>query len=244
MAIRSTSQVGFDGDLDAEIDADAPLILLGDTFQDGTRYSGVAGIGSGNAIAFDHAGNDVFNITSTAGVTVYGGSGDDAVHGGSGDDNLFGGSGHDVIEGRNGNDRIFGDSGLNADLSTRFDLAGPILSIVVSTSADTLKPNRDLLVAGDDTLSGGDGNDIVFGDHGTLTQAVIRPADLGVVNDPADDIKASTNQLLLTSRGVTVAQTQSTTTVAATRSTVAMVMIGSSAATARTTSTLIAAASR
>ncbi|MFO0942483.1 MAG: hypothetical protein U0930_17230 [Pirellulales bacterium] len=201
---------GVDGDLDIENNVDAPLILLGDTFQDGQMYSGTPGIGSGRAIAFDNFGNDQFNITSSMGVTVYGGSGDDFISGGSGDDLLLGGSGDDTILGNGGHDRIIGDSGINADLSTRMDRANQILSIVTAFDSNNTNANQDDLVAGDDDLSGNAGNDLIIGDHGTFVLGVIRPASTGNPADPNDDVPASTTQILLTSRAMTEARNEAT----------------------------------
>ncbi|MFK8111404.1 MAG: hypothetical protein AB8B91_04360, partial [Rubripirellula sp.] len=213
---------GVDGDLDIELDVDAPLILLGDTFQNGFRYTGLTGQGSGNALSFDDFGNDIFNITSTSGVTAYGGLGDDIIAGGSGDDLLLGGGGQDTITGNAGHDRIFGDSGLNADLSTRMNLAPAILSIVnvpavltaqqkidFSTTAD-FATNYDSITGNDDDLFGNEGNDLIFGDHGSITMAALTAADDNGTPELDDDTPERLALMLLTSRAVVTAQSEAT----------------------------------
>ncbi|EMI55710.1 calcium-binding protein [Rhodopirellula sallentina] len=219
---------GVDGDINLENDTDAPLILLGDTFQDGVRYAAPGDVGTGAAIRYADAGNDVFNITSTFGVTVYGGLGNDTINGGSGDDLLLGGGGNDTIFGNDGHDSILGDSGLNADLSLRMDMATSILSIahtnpvltetqktLYRTSADYAF-NYDDMTGGDpdnrnDNLFGGNGNDLIFGDHGSITLDVIRPFDDNETPEIlTDDTAASTALLLLTSRAVVNARSEST----------------------------------
>jgi Ca2+-binding RTX toxin-like protein len=49
-------------------------------------------------------GNDTFDITSSIGVEVYAGLGNDTVYGGAGDDTIFGGGGNDTLNGGAGND--------------------------------------------------------------------------------------------------------------------------------------------
>src|SRR5262249_4156450 len=64
-------------------------------------------------------------------------------------------------------DQIYGDSGINVDVISR------VLSFpTVNASA---APNADGLVAGQDYIDGGAGADIIFGDHGIITQAVPDP---------------------------------------------------------------------
>ncbi len=182
----------------------APLILLGDTFQDGARYSGVSGVGSGNAYLFANHGNDFFNlIGADFAVVAYGGRGNDQIYGGSGDDLLLGGSGDDVVNGGGGNDRLIGDSGINANLQTRFDLAGlmidgvfnPILSFAVANSTTDFATGDDMTLAGADKMWGGAGDDLIFGDHADITMGLV-PAEAG------DDVFMNQNGIVPPRRGL------------------------------------------
>ena len=164
--------------------AAAPLIIYGDTSQDGWRYDSVSGFATGRAIAFDHAGNDLIDASaSTAGVTIYGGAGKDTIYGSQGDDQLAGGSGDDEIHGDDnptdtidgtsavGRDHIYGDGGINADLTTRLDLATQVITLVTVPAPATDGASSDGLAPGGDTLFGDGGDDIILGDHGVITQA-------------------------------------------------------------------------
>ena len=135
--------------------AGAPLILYGDTSADGSRYDSE----KGDATAFDFPGNDIIDASAiAAGVTIFGGGGDDILTGTQAGDHIAGGSGNDTIDAQGGDDHVYGDSGFNADLSSRLSLAGQILTVVTNEAT------------GDDTVFAGSGSDIVFGDHGIITQ--------------------------------------------------------------------------
>ncbi|OQX64175.1 MAG: hypothetical protein B5M56_00340 [Desulfococcus sp. 4484_241] len=133
--------------------AGSPLILFGDTSDDGSRYASTAGTPSDSANVFAGVGNNTIDASlSTAGVAIYGGGGDDLIYGSQGDDHIAGGEGDDEIYGTGGNNHIYGDSAFNINLPDH-DLT------VVTTGAP-----------GSDTIAGGLGNDIIFGDHGIITQ--------------------------------------------------------------------------
>ena len=89
---------------------------------------------------------------------------------------LAGGSGDDTISGGDGDDQIYGDSGVNVDIISR------VLPMPTTDAArpanDNPKSNRDGLVAGKDKISGDDGDDVIFGDHGIVTQAALQAAEL------------------------------------------------------------------
>lgn len=146
--------------------ADSPLVVYGDTAQDGQRYAGSAGVmpeGATLGHRFTAAGNDVLDARqSTRGVVLYGGAGHDRILGGAGGDLLAGGSGNDEIRGNSGVDWIYGDSGVNVELLARS------LTVTVTDRSDA--PNRDSLATGHDRLFGDGGSDIVFGDHGVITR--------------------------------------------------------------------------
>ncbi|MDA1276506.1 MAG: hypothetical protein O2960_21015, partial [Verrucomicrobia bacterium] len=144
---------------------DAPLVIFGDTSQDGSRYLGTASqVSPGDAWSFTNPGADTINASvSTASVSIYGGIGDDVIHGSQSGDHLAGGSGDDQIFGQDGVDHIYGDSGINVDLASR--------ALTVPTVNVSIAPNRDALIAGADVLRGNAGADVILGDHGVITQA-------------------------------------------------------------------------
>jgi len=137
----------------------------------------------------------------SVGFTAYGGAGNDLIIGSQAGDFLAGGSGDDTILGQRGADQIYGDSGVNIDILTRTltistSNASPAptlggVNIRYINNGTTIQPYaspvRDLMVAGKDTLYGeGEGTvtvgtfveaayaDIIFGDHGVVTQDVPR----------------------------------------------------------------------
>ena len=149
----------------------SPLILLGDTSQDGSFYNSTTANLTGGARQFFNPGNDTIDVrTDPNSVTIYGGNGADTIYGGGGGDQLFGGSGNDTIYAGTGNDHIYGDDGINLDLSKRLDLSTQIISVVNAPTGTEVPATRDLLTAGADTIFGGAGRDIIIGDHGVISQ--------------------------------------------------------------------------
>ena len=185
--------------------AGSPLVVYGDTSQDGTWYSGIGNLSSRSdnlvlgpklfdqvgsaddlfrwprANPFHQAGNDVIDASalfnsadansSTLGIVVYGGAGNDTLRGTGAGDHLAGGSGDDHIVAHGGLDMVYGDSGFNVD---------PITRTLVVVTADAgigslaFGAVRDGLVAGADHIDGGSGDDVLFGDHGVAQQDVPR----------------------------------------------------------------------
>ena len=100
----------------------SPLVLFGDTGQDGLQYSLTtskiaAGDFSGTAREFSEFGDDLIDLSgASGGVVAYGGPGDDVIIGSDYADQLAGGSGADTIDGMAGGDHIYGDSGFNIDV--------------------------------------------------------------------------------------------------------------------------------
>ncbi len=207
---------------------DSPLVIYGDTSQDGLWYSGnpqdVSGVvfdvkpfdqaGTEDdsfefplASPFDLNGQDVIDASGvfvdadplpTVGVTIYGGPNNDVIIGTQAGDHLAGGSGDDEIRGLRGIDHIYGDSGFNVDVLTRV-LTAP----THDSSADPVAfPPRDDLAAGQDLIYSD------FGPTDTVVPATaiddfddIVVADHGVItqNVPAD-VK------ILTTRDVVVVE--------------------------------------
>ena len=169
-----------------------PLIIFGDTTQDGSRYNDdPVNPTTSAARAFASAGNDVINASAaTAGVVIYGGAGNDTLTGSQASDVILGGTGNDTIFGLTGADHLYGDSGLNLHvdidnfnqrasqvenygpvtiegrISLRTDISQSIIEIVTVDSSDNAV--KDSLVVGNDVINAGGGNDIAFGDHGVI----------------------------------------------------------------------------
>jgi Ca2+-binding RTX toxin-like protein len=81
---------------------------------------------------------------------LVGGLGNDGVLAGQGSDNLLGGSGNDLVDGGRGSDRVVGEGG--TDLLAQ-------------------GPGRE---GAQDTLSGGDGNDVILVDNAPATRDIVR----------------------------------------------------------------------
>lgn len=131
-------------------------IVLGegdDTLDASSTTQGVAvDGGAGDDVLVGGAGND----------TLAGGDGNDTILGGAGNDVIVGGTGNDLIFGGGGNDTLFGNEGQD----TIFGGAGD--DVIDGGTGD------DLLFggAGNDLVFGGDGNDTIYGDSpDTLTSA-------------------------------------------------------------------------
>src|SRR5262249_12376367 len=78
---------------------------------------------------------------------------------------------------------FYSDAGLTANVgrNTR-DLAVPTVNTSVSATSATasatgLAPDSDDLVAGHDNITADGGNDIVFGDHGIVTQTTLQDGE-------------------------------------------------------------------
>src|SRR5207244_2963310 len=134
----------------------------------------------------------------SVGFTAYGGAGNDLIIGSQTGDHLAGGSGDDEIRGERGADHIYGDSGVNVNILTRgltidvenhspgpeitragFIDNGTTIEPTPSPVADLMDAGRDLIYGeGAGTILGGPQSaydDIIFGDHGAVTQQVVDP---------------------------------------------------------------------
>ena len=147
-----------------------PLVIYGDTSEDGAQYANTGDAASSSGTAFTNAAADTIDASGMAdpndgfvGVVIYGGDGDDQITGSQGDDLIAGGQGADDIDAKGGDDLIYGDSQLNVD-TTQFvedqlnGTTGAVVEVVVGQQGTG------------DTLHGGGGNDVIFGDHGAVTQ--------------------------------------------------------------------------
>ena len=171
--------------------AESPLVIYGDTSQDGSRYDSRPDLGifTGNGIFFNNHGNDIIDASASSNaVTIYGGRGNDTINGSQAGDQLAGGSGDDHIYGEGGDDHIYGDSGFNLDFDVTKDettdaaivarlLTVPTVNSSTHLTADAVILNDNgverttgLIQAGEDFLYGNAGADIIFGDHGEILQ--------------------------------------------------------------------------
>ncbi|EAR60225.1 type I secretion target repeat protein [Oceanospirillum sp. MED92] len=154
--------------------ASSPLILLGDSVQDGSTYTSTSDVKTDKAREFDTPNNynDTINASGASGsVVIYGGQGNDTLTGSNYGDHIAGGSGNDEIYGLGGDDHIYGDAGFNLDLTKRLSLSTQVLSVVNTADAVNDNPETsDALTVGVDTIDGGSGNDIIFGDKGVIDQ--------------------------------------------------------------------------
>src|SRR5699024_7696433 len=120
---------------------------------------------------------------ATQGIILYGGAGNDVIHGGAGTALIAGGGGHHVIHAGEGNNIIFGNAGLNIDRNALLDMkaAAPLdlrslhaLSLVRTPGQAQSEAGAgpwDALQAGNNTITAGDGNNIVFANYGRITTA-------------------------------------------------------------------------
>jgi Ca2+-binding RTX toxin-like protein len=136
----------------------------------------------------DDVGGDIENVIGGAGSDVLvGNEGPNTLNGGSGNDTLEGGFGNDSIEGAAGADTVDysnADTGVTVNLSSGAatgqgtDILSSVENAVGSPFADTLSSdnlianlNRLTGGAGDDALFGGDGVEILEGGEGNDTVA-------------------------------------------------------------------------
>ena len=144
-----------------------------------------------NVVLGDHGAitqidGDLDEITSTD----FGHGGADIVNTGSGDDIAIGGDGQDELHVSDGNDTVFGDHG-----HVTYDAANPPNPTLVETleptygDVDTVTSGigNDLVLGGaaGDIINAGDGDNVVIGDHGFITQldgdlTEIKSTDFGV----------------------------------------------------------------
>ena len=137
---------------------------------------------------YQYAGNDIIDASAldgalssaqlpSIGVVIYGGAGDDTLIGSQTGDIIAGGSGNDTILGERGADLIYGDSGINVDVLTRV-LTVPTVNASALKTADTLFAGHDVIngeglgSAPSTAAAQSDDQDVIFGDHGTVTQDV------------------------------------------------------------------------
>ena len=159
-----------------DVTADTLFVVYGDTDTDGARYNWEGGAVNGNGLSFDAVNggvgydpNDFADIidasnVQNAGLTIYGGVGDDTIIGSQAGDHIAGGSGNDRIDGQGGNDHIYGDAGFRVEVLSRELIVDNSVNMTPEfDSADTRAP-------GADSIEGGTGADIILADYGYIYQ--------------------------------------------------------------------------
>ncbi|EAQ00456.1 type I secretion target repeat protein [Janibacter sp. HTCC2649] len=144
-------------------------VLLGGTSVAGAADGGDVLLGAGGAdvLVGDNAPSDVLSdqpyptdlgsTDATLGGADYlvAGDDDDRAYGGLADDTVYGGLGNDVAEGNPGSDGIWGEAGDD-------DIIGG--SSQLASGTEQGRPDSG------DTLTGGDGQDVITGDNATVTR--------------------------------------------------------------------------
>ncbi|CAM5199968.1 hypothetical protein CDEF62S_03693 [Castellaniella defragrans] len=167
-----------------------PVLLFGAATQDDSWYvADPTQRRAGYALAFANTGNNTLDAsTTTQGVILYGGAGNDTIIGGSGNDLIAGGGGSNTIAAGQGDNIVWGNAGMNLSLDAPLNLAAvaptvdlqslPDLTLVLTPAdaaanaqAATAGGAADRLTAGSNTITAGDGNNIVFANYGSVTLA-------------------------------------------------------------------------
>jgi Ca2+-binding RTX toxin-like protein len=149
-------------------------IGVGEVFENLVTGDGADKI-TGSAIANEiHAmrGNDfVYGLVGDD--TLNGGQGIDQLFGGDGYDLLDGGIGNDILDGGLGNDTIYGGDGADR-IAEKIDGGNDVVyggngkdTIALGAGHDVFWDEEEAGVAGGDTVTGGLGNDSLFGAGGT-----------------------------------------------------------------------------
>ena len=165
--------MGLGGDDTISGDADDDIIIAG------AADDAVSGDGGDDIIFGDNG-----TVELVAGAitllrttdTVADTGGDDTITGDADDDIIFGGVNLDTIEGNGGNNIIFGDNGfidyvsIDSDPSD-IDVISSTLPSLGDIDTITTGDGNDIIIGGSagDTIVAGDGDNIVLGDSGSIT---------------------------------------------------------------------------
>ncbi len=114
---------------------------------------------------FEEAGTVDYLDGGAGNDNIAGGQGDDIILGGIGDDQLYGNVGIDTIDGGIGNDRIYGDSYFEAVQTNTIEYQGNSF-VGRSLSNIVYVENRLDGYGYSDTLTGGEGDDYLYGEIG------------------------------------------------------------------------------
>ena len=176
-----------------------PDVLLGGTSSAaaGDGADVLLGAGGADVLVGDNAQSDVLenapypsdlgsSDTALAGEDyLVGGADQDRSYGGLEDDTLYGGEGDDYAEGNPGSDHLFGEGGAD-------DLMGGSSELAGGAGSGTGRPDST------DYVRGGDGQDVLIGDNGSLTRPVA--AAKTVIDVPIAAASAGTGEVLTAGR--------------------------------------------
>ncbi len=134
--------------------------------------------GEGNDLIYGGSGNDTIDAGDGAD-TVETGSGTNIADGGAGNDKIVGGIGMDSLMGGPGNDTIDGD-GTNA--------VSNAAAFTFRSFSSFIARANEVVLGGDDQITGGEGDDDVTGGPGNDTIDAGDGANLVAAGDGADDV--------------------------------------------------------
>jgi Ca2+-binding RTX toxin-like protein len=142
-------------------DADQDVIVGDNGTISGTFSVDPLGVVSGNGSVQVFDVNDTTPSTHGGDDTINGGGDADLAFGGIVGDHIHGDDGEDHLEGNGGDDSVFGDNGSDDVIGGSSPLANGALATAPCPVNGTLGTPD----VGETLLSGGDGNDVMFGDN-------------------------------------------------------------------------------
>lgn len=164
------------------------------------------------------AGNDVCHLATDLPSTVFAGAGADLIIDGGGHrDVLWGGPGNDTIHLSNGGDSVVhggaGSDSITGPLSAQpVPVIGGVQLDVITQPLIFISPSPCTLIggAGDDTITAGNGGDVIFGDAGNDSLAGGAGSD-GIFGGAGNDtLVGSTADDLVGGAGNNVTRTEAT----------------------------------
>ncbi|WP_368669445.1 calcium-binding protein [Roseibium sp. RKSG952] len=172
-------------------DSNGTYALADDGFGDTDRLYSIENIwGSDSADSI--TGDDGDN-------TLYGFGGDDVIYGGSGDDHIDGGNGSDYLDGGAGTDTLYF---LNTDDGIIVDLSAETVSDDGFGNIDTVINFENVYGTDyDDTITGDDGDNVLFGADGDDTIYGGDGDDVLVSGDGANELYGGDGEDVLISTG-------------------------------------------
>ena len=149
----------------------------GDDFIDGSSGIDTLTGGEGDDRLFGGSGDDIIHGGGGADY-IEGANGDDDIYGNLANDTILGGQGNDTIRADDGDDYLFGDNGAVSDSTFQLELIYKVDGdgkIILDENDNPIPADEgdSWTIAfdasdGDDTLYGGPGSDILFGDNGLI----------------------------------------------------------------------------